>query len=82
MEPTSLEKFKWIVETQYPDIKKYIISENEQYVILEDHMGDSIIGSNKDISSLFDQPCPFPCKKVSVSHSEKNSCYTIKVELK
>ena len=48
METTSLAKFKWLVDTQYPEIKKYIISENEHRIIIEDPMGDYIFGSNKD----------------------------------
>lgn len=82
MEPTSLEQFKRIVDTQFPNIKKYIISENENRIILEDPMGDFVFGSNKDITALFDFPCQFPIKKISVSHSEKCSCFTIRATLK
>lgn len=79
---SSLESFMWIVETQYPQIKKYIISTDEHSVTLEDPKGESMIYLNEDISVLFDHPSPFPFKNVSVTHSEKNSCYTIKAELK
>lgn len=82
MEPSSLEQFKWMVDTQYPTIKKYIISEDENRIILEDPNGESMISTNSDISALFEWPCPFPFKGISVSHSEKNSCYTIRAELK
>lgn len=82
MEPSSLEQFKWIVDTQYPEIKKYIISENEHHITIEDPMGDMIFGSNKDLSALFDHPCPFPVKKISTSYKEKDACFIIKIDLK
>lgn len=82
METTSLEQFKWIVDTQYPEMKKYIVSENEHHITIEDPMGDMIFGSNKDLSALFDNPCPFPIKKVSTSYKERDCCFIIKIDLK
>jgi len=82
MEPTSLEQFKWIVETQYPEIKKYIVSEDEHHVTIEDPMGDMIFGSNEELKALFDVPCLFPIQKISTSYKERDSCFTIKIDLK
>lgn len=82
MEPTSLEQFKWIVETQYPEIKKYIQSENEYHITLEDPMGDKVFGSNAELSPLYDLPSIFPIKKISTSYKERDCCFVIKVDLK
>lgn len=79
---TSLEKFQWIVETQYPEIKKYIQSENEYHVIIEDTMGDKIFGSNKDLEVLYNNPSIFPIKKISTSYKEKDCCFVVKIDLK
>jgi len=82
MEQTSLEQFKWMVDTQYPSIKKYIVSEDEHHVVIEDPMGDMIFGSNKDLSALFDFPCPFPFKKITTSYKEKDACFLLKIDLR
>ena len=79
---TSLEQFKWVVETQYPKVKKYITSESESRIILEDPMGDSVFGSNKDLEPLFQKPSPFSFENISVSHKEKDSCFIINIKLK
>lgn len=79
---TSLEKFKWLIDTQYPEIKKYIISKNEYRIILEDPMGDFIFGSNKDLSVIFEYPSLFPVKKSSVTYKERDSCFIITLELR
>jgi len=82
MEPTSLEQFKWIVETQYPNIKKYIVSENEHHIVIEDPMGDMIFGSNEDLSPLFAVPNIFPIKKASTRYKEKDCCFVTQFDLK
>lgn len=82
MEKTSLESFEWIVDTQHPELKKYITSKNKYQVVLEDPMGDMVFGSNKELSVLFETPNLFPIKKTSVSYKEKDSVFVITVELK
>ena len=82
MKKTSLEEFNYVVETSYPSIKKYIIDSNEHHIIIEDPMGDSIFGSNKDLSVLFDYPAKFPIKKTSIKYKERDSCFIITIDLK
>lgn len=83
MEKTSLEQFDWIIDTQYPELKKYIVSKNEHQVILEDHMGDMVFGSNEEISVLFKHPNEFPSiKNKSVSYREKDSLFVITLQFK
>ncbi len=79
---TSLELFKNIVNTQYPSIKKYIVSENEHHIVIEDPMGDFVIGSNKELCALFEDTNTFPIKKISVSYKEKDSVFIINIDLK
>lgn len=82
MERTSLEQFRFLVDTKYPEVKKYIITENEHHVVMEDPNGDCAFGSNKDLAVIFEWPCPLPVKKVSISYKEKDSCYLIQIDLK
>jgi hypothetical protein len=78
---SSLESFMWIVETQHPQIKKYIVSKTETEITIEDHMGDSIFGSNTDLSALYEWPTIFPIKKLSCSYKEREACFIVKVSL-
>lgn len=82
MKLTSLENFKNIVDTQYPEIKKYIISETEHHIVIEDPMGDLIFGSNKELSALFDYPCNFPIENISTRYKERDGCFIITIDLK
>jgi hypothetical protein len=78
---SSLESFMWIVESQHPQIKKYITSTSEHEITIEDHMGDSIFGSNTELSALYEWPTVFPIKKLSCSYKEKEACFIVKVSL-
>jgi hypothetical protein len=78
---SSLESFMWIVETQHPQIKKYIVSKTDTEITIEDHMGDSIFGSNTDLSALYEWPTIFPIKKLTASYKEKEACFVVKVSL-
>lgn len=82
MEKTSLDQFKWMIDTQYPQVKKYIVSENENRIVIEDPMGDSVFGSNKELSPLYEWPTKFPFKKITTSYSEKSCSFTVKIDLK
>lgn len=79
---TSLEQFLDVIDTQYPQMKKYIVSESEHYVILEDHNGNCVFGSNKELTPLFEQSAVFPMKKVSTSYKERDGYFIINIELK
>jgi hypothetical protein len=79
---TSLEQFLDVVDTQYPQMKKYIVSKSEYHVILEDHNGNCIFGSNKELNPLFEQSAVFPMKKVSASYKERDGYFVINIELK
>lgn len=78
---TNLKKFKDIIDVQYPSLKKYIISESERYIIMEDQDGDCVFGTNKDFDPLFEFPCSLPVKSVNVSFKEKDCYYIIQIEL-
>lgn len=79
---TSLEHFLDVVDTQYPQMKKYIVSESEHRVVLEDHNGDCVFGSNEELSPLFEKSSVFPMKKISTSYKERDGYFVINVELK
>lgn len=78
----SLEKFMSIVEEQFPQIKKYIISKNYHHIVIEDPDGHSVFGSNKDLFPIFEVPCSLPIKKISITHKEKDCCFIITIDLK
>lgn len=79
---TSLEKFMDLVNNQFPQMKKYIVSESEHYIILEDHNGNCVFGTNDDLTPLFEQHNPFPIKNLSASYKEKDGYFIINIELK
>lgn len=81
MAKTSLEQFNFMIDTHFPEVKKYIIKQNYRTIVLEDHESNYTIGSNEDLKPLFDFPTKFPIKKTSVFYNEKHSYFTINIEL-
>lgn len=81
MKKTSLEEFNSIVDSSHLSIKKYIVSSDEERIVLEDYE-DFAWGKNTDLSALFEWPCKFPIKKFEVVYKEKICCYIITLHLK
>ncbi len=79
--PTNLEKFNLIIDTQYPELKKYIIHQKGKYITLEDWDGNFAFGSKNDLSVFFEHPNKFNIKKATVKFNEKDSYFTILLEL-
>ena len=81
MEQTNLEKFNSLVDSYYICLKKYIVSSNNNKIILEDYENYAW-GKNSDLSSLFEKPSPFPIKNLEVTYQEKECMFLITLTLK
>jgi len=79
--PTSLQNFNSIIDTQYPELKKFIVYQKGKFITLEDWDGQFMFGANNNLSILFESPKKFFIKKASVKYNEKDSYFTINLEL-
>lgn len=81
MRTDSLYVFNEMIKSEYPLIKDYIISSKGKKIVLE-YYTTSCWGSNKDLEPLFERPCKFPLTSFEVKYSEKNSIFSITLNLK
>ena len=81
MKNDSLYIFNEMIESEYPRIKDYIISSKGKKVTLE-YFTNSAWGANKDLEPLFEWPCKFPLNSFNVKYSEKDSIFSITLNLK
>ena len=80
---SSLESFMWIVDTQYPSIKKYISDKGNDRVELEIpyEWGETWDQSSSVVEPIFKHPSQFPIKKSSVTFNERHSYFKVLLEL-
>jgi len=80
---SSIESFMWIVETQYPSIKKYISDKKSNKIELEIpyNLGETWDQSSSVVEPIFSHPSQFPIKRSSVSFNERHSYFKVLLEL-
>lgn len=79
--PTSLEKFNWVVDTQHPELRQFIVHQQGKFITLEDWDGHFVFGSKNDLAVFFEHPSRFGLKKSTVRFNEKQGYFTILLEL-
>ncbi len=79
----SLDSFMWIVDSQHPEIKPYIISAKGSFV--EIHLpfdeGKTWSQNASELDPIFNTNTLFPIKKCSVSFVEKYDFFRVMIEL-
>ena len=78
MKKTSLEEFNLIVDRYCLSLKKYIVSSDEEKVILEDYENFAW-RQNPDLKSLFEHPSILPIKKLEAVYKEKLCLFIITI---
>ncbi len=81
MAKTSLEQFNSIIDTYYPDLKKFIVHQKGKHITLEDWDGNFMFGAKNNLSVFFEHPNKFNIRRASVKFNEKESYFTILIEL-
>lgn len=83
-ETSSLESFMWIIDSQYPEMTKFISDKKDNSI--EFHIpsedGKTWTETSEAISPLFSTPNIFPIKKSSVSFNEKYDYYKVLIDLR
>ena len=80
---SNVENFMLIVETQYPNIKKFISNKSNDKIELElpCELGDTWSESSSVVEPIFKNPSVFEIKNSSVSFNEKHSYFKVLLEL-
>ena len=77
----NLENFNSIVDQYCLSLKKYIVSSDNERVILEDYENFAW-RQNPDLKSIFEYPPILPIKKIDVVYKEKLCLFIITLHLK